>query len=456
MLRRAALAAASLLLLSFAPAQYFGRQQDEVLYLVASQALASGRYCHLLAPGCPPLVSATPGFPLLLAPLSLFTEDPRAFQLLAALLGALVPWAAWWWLRRRLDENAALLGALLAGTSPLLLSQAGLPMTETPYLLLCLLFLAAVEDGKPAGAGGLWLALTQLRPAGLSLAPALWRWRRDPAKLARAALPAALGALAWSLWSRAASGSVQESAELRAAYDGHWARLPSVMLDNVLSLLGALGGSHLPPSLAYGPLAVLLGAAVAGGAGWGVWLLLRRRQDDAGAWALLGALAMHLVWPWHYERYLIPLLPLLWRAAAEKLGKRAVPVLGALLAAQLAFQTLPRWGRESPWATPELSAEYAWLREQPGAWTLASALPLRDGWWSRRPAVSFPDASDPDVFVASLKARKVRYALYQEDMDLGFSDPGRADALGALSLVRKTLSDPARFRPVAPRIYEVR
>ena len=110
------LAAASLLVLAFAPAQYFGRQQDEVLYLVGAQALAAGRYCHLTMPGCPPLVAATPGWPLLLAPFALFTERPGAYQAFAALLAACVPWAAWLWLRRRLEPAPALLGALLSET----------------------------------------------------------------------------------------------------------------------------------------------------------------------------------------------------------------------------------------------------------------------------------------------------------------------------------------------------
>jgi hypothetical protein len=462
MLPIAALSAASLLLLAFAPAQYFGRQQDEVLYLVAAKALASGRYCHLTVPGCPPLVSATPGWPLLLAPLAALTERPGLLQAFSALLGALVPWASWLWLRRRLPPAPALLAALLAGTSPLLLSQAGAPMSEVPYLLVSLAWLAAVEDGKAGRAGALWLLATQLRPAGLSLAGALARWRRDGRGLARAALPALAGAALWALWSRAASGSVQEGAELAEAYAGRLGRLPAVALDNARELLGALGGSHLPPALGYSAPAAALGGALLLLALAGCAALLRRRREDPGAWALLGAVAMHAVWPWHYERYLIPLLPLLWRAAGEALGRRAAPVLGALLAAQLLFQAAPRLGRPSPWESPELAGAYAWLSAAPGTWTLASAAPLRDGWWTGRPAVPLPPAADAAAFASALKAARVRYVLRQDGLDLALSDAARAPAARGLAEAAARLEDASRYRLAAAfpaeqaRVYELR
>lgn len=457
-----ALAAASALQLAFAPAQYFGRQQDEVLYLVAAEALASGRYCHLTMPGCPPLVSATPGWPLLLAPLARLFDGPAPFQLLSALLGAAAPWAAWLWLRRRLEPRPALLGALLVGTSPLLLSQAGAPMSELPYLLVSLGFLAAVESGRARGAGALWLLATQLRPAGLSLAPALLGWARRGRwrELGWAAGPALLGAGLWALWSRRVSGQVQEAAELSAAYAGSWSALPAVALENAGELLSALGGAHLPPSLAYGPPSLALGLALSAAAGAGAARALRRRPHDPASWALLGAAAMHALWPWRYERYLIPLLPLLWAAAAAALGRRAAPALGALLAAQLLFQVAPRLGRPSPWAEPELRETYAWLRAAPGPWLLASAAPLRDGWWVERPAVPLPEAGDAASLARLLREGRVRFALRQDGLDLGFSAGSAAGA--ALSRAARLLEDERHFRAVArfpaerAAVYELR
>lgn len=460
----AALSAASLLILAFAPAQYFGRQQDEVLYLVAAEALASGRYCHLTMPGCPPLVAATPGWPLLLAPLAALTDRAGPFQLLAALLAAAAPWASWLWLRRRLEPGAALLGALLVATSPLLLSQSGAPMTEAPYLLVSLAFLACVENGRPGPAGALWLLASQLRPAGLSLAPALAAWvhERKTRDLLLAAGPALAGAALWAAWSRAASGSVQETAELTSAYAGRLTRLPAVALDNARELLAALGGSHLPPALASGPTALTLGVTIAVLAGLGARAALRRRPGDPGAAALLAAAAMHAVWPWHYERYLIPLLPLVWSAAGEGLGRRARPVLGALLAAQILFQVAPRVGRPGPWSEPELARTYAWLSAVPGPWLLASAVPLRDGWWTTRPAVSLPRAPDAAALAALLKKSRARFVLSQDGLDLALADAGRAPETAALAAAARQLEDPryftlaAQFPEERARIYEVR
>ncbi len=379
------------------------------------------------------------------------------------LLAAAAPWAAWWWLRRRLDATPALLGALLVGTSPLLLSQAGAPMSEAPYLLASLAFLAAVEDGRAGRAGGLWLLASQLRPAGLSLAPALAAWARGrkTRELAFAAGPALAGAALWSLWSRAVSGEVQEGAELASAYGGRLSRLPAVALDNARELLGALGGSHLPPAFASGPAVVLLGAALAAAAAWGCRRLLRR-GDDPGAWALAGAAAMHLVWPWHYERYLIPLLPLVWRTAAHALGRRATAALGALLAAQLVFQVAPRLGRPGPWAQPELARAYAWLAAVPGPWVLASAAPLRDGWWSARPAVPWPAETDAAALAAERQPPRARFILRQDGLDLGFSAAGTAPTARALDATARALEDERYFRLAVSfpdenaRIYELR
>ena len=92
------LAACALLVLAFAPAQYFGRQQDDVMYLIGARALAMGRYCLLTSPGCPPLTMINPAWPALLAPLAWLTERVGPFQAASALVLALVPVALWAWL----------------------------------------------------------------------------------------------------------------------------------------------------------------------------------------------------------------------------------------------------------------------------------------------------------------------------------------------------------------------
>ncbi|MDE2492119.1 MAG: phospholipid carrier-dependent glycosyltransferase, partial [Elusimicrobia bacterium] len=145
------LTACALLVLAFAPAQYFGRQQDDLLYYLGAQALARGRYCLETSPGCPPLVMINPGWPLLLLPLARLTARTAAFRIFSALILAAAPAAVWAWLRRRTSEATALLGAVLFASSPIVLSQSGVAMSEAPYLLVCLAALSCAEEGR-AGA----------------------------------------------------------------------------------------------------------------------------------------------------------------------------------------------------------------------------------------------------------------------------------------------------------------
>ena len=148
------LAACALLILAFAPAQYFGRQQDDLFFFLGARSLLSGRYCILTSPGCPPLTMNSPGWPLLLTPLAALTERPGFFSAFSALVLAACPIALWAWLRRRTDEDAALLAAALFASCPLVLAQSGAVMSEAPYLLVLLALLAAVETGRPAAAAG--------------------------------------------------------------------------------------------------------------------------------------------------------------------------------------------------------------------------------------------------------------------------------------------------------------
>lgn len=394
-------------MLAAAPAQYLGRQQDDLLYLISAQALAQGHYRLFTVAGAPPLTMITPGFPLLLLPVTLlFGERHAAHQAYAALALAALPWALWLWLRRRLDEETSALVAALAATSPIALSQAGTVMSEPFYALIMVALLLAVEKGRRS-AGWLWLLLTQVRPAGVSAAAALkprWWW------------PAAGGALLWSAWSFWVSGEVQELQELRLSYAGQgWAFPFFVAWDNARFYAAAWGGCYTPW------LAAPLGAGL-------LALAAKGARGPAGL-MLAGAGLMHLAWAWQYERYLLPLLPWLLWGVAEALGRRAKPVLAAALLAQTGLHTW-RWTlRPSPFAEPELRGAYDWLRTNTAPTdVIASALPVRDGYWSVRPASPLPDAETEAEFTRRLKKRGARWVLWQGKLDVGLSS-ARAAAI---------------------------
>lgn len=446
------LAACALLVLAFAPAQYFGRQQDDLLYYLGAHALAEGRYCLVTSPGCPPLAMINPGLPLLLTPLALLTERPAAFQACAALVLALAPAAVWAWLRRRTDETTALLGALLFASCPLALAQSGVPMSEGPYALALLAMLALVEDRRALAAGALAALLLLLRTAGVAALPALLlpflrarRWR----EAALAAAPPALAYGLWLLWSWSRTRGVDKISLLGATYRGGGFLKPLLILAaNARYYASSWGGCFLPPSLADGLLALALGFALAAAAALGTARALRRRPDDPAAWALLGAAALHALWGWQYERYLIPLLPLLVWALAAGLGRAAKPTLIALLVLQLAGQVLPRLGRPSPWSEPELARSYAWLSSRPRPALLSSAENVRDGWYAGLANVPLPDDASAEDFSAHLKSQRVSYVLRAGDADVGLgADPSSATRLG-LERAYAHLNDTHLFRVV--------
>ena len=428
------------------------------MYLLAALVLPTGRYELMTAVGHPPLTSTAPGWPLLMAPLGFLSDAPGIFQAFAAIILAACPWAMWAWLKWRTDDKTALLAALLLASSPLALSQSGTLMPEASYLLVFLAALIASENGKHGLAGGLGALLVLIRPAGLSALPALAahpEFKRRWAEAARALIPALMAAGLWSAWSMKRSGGVQEAGELALAYGGGASMSPlHVMLANVRFFTASLGGSFLPPRYSDGTAAILLGTALLLAAGRG----LRRKPQDPASIALIGALAMHALWTWQYERYLIPLLPLLFWALIEGLGSAAPRVLAALLAAQLGFQTLPRLGRPSPWAEPELSRTYAWLKTRPEPGALASALPVRDGWYAGRPCLPFPDDADGAAFAAKLKGARARFILRQDGLDIGLSASAPLSRL--LLRAYGQLDDAKRFRKIheepaeRARVYE--
>ena len=390
-----------------------------------------------------------------------------AYQLFCALILAGLPWLLWWWCRKRLGEFESMLVALLFATSPLVLCQSGAVMSEGSYAALAVLFLTATEARRWPAAGALLLALTQLRLAGWSLLPAAlcgpWR-RKDWRAAAATLLPASLAALLWYVWSHVASQGAGEfhELELRASYQGRSWLLPlEVAFDNARYYLAEWGGSFLP--LRWIQAAGLAGAVLAALALRGA----RRVWPDSGSRSavlmLCGAVLLHAFWPWRYDRYLIPLLPwLLWLLAAGA-GRRARWLLSLLLALQLTFQSARWLAGVAAWRQPELSRTYAWLREHTDAAdALTSALNVRDGFLSSRPSLPLPDTQDPDGFAEVLRRLRVRWVLWQDDIDIGLSVRRISTMERKLQRIRTCLDNDRWFQLAHEepqehsRVYELR
>ncbi|MBI5624810.1 MAG: hypothetical protein HY924_13615 [Elusimicrobia bacterium] len=440
------LAASSLLILLAAPSQYFGRQHDDIIYLVASQSLSQGSYRLLTTPGLPLLTMTSPGFPALLLPLALiFGEWVPAYQAFCCLVLATGPWIIWKWLRSELGPDQACLAAVVFGTSPLVLSQSGTVMPEAVYTVLAILLVGSLAKARFRGAGALLVALTQLRPAGLSLLPAVLarplkerRWT----DAGMASGPALLGLGAWWLWAHSAGG-VQEARELSLSYaGGNVSHGFMVSLDNARYYLSSWGSCHLPAGLAEGPAGLAVGCCLMALVLAGLARKLKADPTDPNSLLLLAAFAMHLVWTWHYERYLVTLLPWLLWALAGALKTRATAVLAVLLATQTVFHS-HRFLRTSPWSAPELSRTYAWIASsgQAPEGLIASPLYVRDGWYTARPSIPLPDDAASADFAAELRKRRAGLVLWQESLDIGTSLSRSSQLSAKLAAAGRHLED---------------
>lgn len=441
-----------LLLLTFAPAQYFGRQQDDVLYFVGANALARGQYCLLTTPGCPALTVINPGWPLLLAPIAFFTERPGAYQIFSALLLALSPFVLWLWLKRRTDETSALLIIALFASNPLVFSQSGVVMSEIPFLLVQYLLLVAAENRAAWGVGLLSFALLSMRTAGLAVLPAVaWPFisRKKWRDASRALVLPFVFFVVWLAWCYRATGSVAKFDLLPGTYAQHFAtKLLEIAVINLRWYTTTWGGCFLPPAWAGSMWAFLLGIGMAAFSIRGLFLVLRRRPEDPAALSLLGTGLLLTAWGWQYERYLLPLLPLLFWSVAQGLGQWKKPALVALLLLQIACQMAPRLGRPGPWDKPELSATYAWLSARPRPALLTSVEYVRDGYLSGLPSVPFPDFESPAQMAGALKSRGVRYVLSVQSLDYGLEADPTSLIRRSVDRAQRHLLDARFFRPI--------
>ena len=456
-----------------APRGYLGVENDDALYVLAARALAEGHYRMWFLPGAPPFTDTTPGFPAFLLPTAALAPDAfLAHQLLSALYLALAAAAVTFWFRRRFSTLPAVaLGAAFA-LNPLVLSRAGIVMPE-PVFVLAVLAVFALLPGPGWKTGLALLGAYLIRPAALplwgaaGLSLALQKRRRD--LIGALAIPLTGFAL-WSWWARQGGGP-QEAKELSLLGamidDGRGAAL---VLANGRQLLETWGRTLLPLPWAKNNLAALLAGAVpAALVLTGLIRRLRAHRADALSWFVIGSLAMHTLWPWWYERYLVALLPFLLRTAAEglPLALKARPratalAAGAVIAVAFLSQGIPLLRGDEAGRAPALKNTYAWIRQNTTpADGFASALYARDLLWTGRVFQPLGTADSAEALSASLRRRRARYVLWEEAVDFGLTRTDNALGRG-LGNVAAALNDAARFRPAHDEpterttIFEVR
>jgi hypothetical protein len=362
-----------------------GVVHDDAMYVILARALASGEgFRYLNLPGAPAATHFPPGYPALLAVVSLvapaFPGNVVVFKGLNALFLAAATVLAMRFSRdRALGPGWALaLGALTAVSVPLLV-LGSMVLSELLFLALLLGLLPALENlaDRPGSAaralllGAALAACTLVRSHGIVLLPAIAgvllarrRWR-DAVTLTVAAV---ICLLPWQLWTAAHAG--QLPAPLLGNYDsyaGWWVRglrvmgagmVPDTLAKTVPETLGMLAVLFSPmrAELARTLTLVVLAALAA----VGVWSL--RRRMPVTLLFLAGYLAIVLVWPFNPSRFVWGIWPLL--------------LLVVLAGAHAA---VARPSRIAPPARILLLASLAWVGAGYAAYEVRG---VRGAWWS--------------------------------------------------------------------------
>ncbi len=427
--------------------QPVGAIGDDSLNIMLARSLRHGAFSWPDAHGTPS-ADPLPGFAALLL-LPVWIVEPRwdALRLIGLLSMPAALFFCWRLARRLLPFGAAVAVVWLTAINPLFVGRAGFVLPDIPFLALSLALFHAL-DANPARPG--WMlaglgaaAATLLRPYGfilaLSLALLLWLrggWRKAAGFFLVAVLPLA----GWMLRNRFSAGtwagyvphmgSQAASLARPGAQFAHAGMMAAIFFGDGLL---ALGGLPLEGLMAAGIATVII-------AGFGVVRLLRSQEDPLtcvlGAYAI-GLLALHSLWLAVAQRYVMPIMPIMWiflAAAVQPLLRRRGAAVGALIAAItiLSFRADAALLRSAWSAPPRYQGEtMSWIRRQTPADARFQSmeyvtLSLLAGRQTELPALD-AGASTRDAWLASSLSRKTDYLHVAADLKVDgyFPDPAK-------------------------------
>ena len=437
------------------PGHYIGFEHDDIQYLLAARSLLEGSYSLGIFPGDPPLTVASPGWPLLLMPAAFVSgEHPLGYQLWAWAWLVACDVLLWTLLRRRFSPILAAAGTALFALNPLVLSRAGVLMNEIPYLAFVLggFVLFDRERGVSGWIAGLLIGFSWLiRTASLPFAAAVFAvfaFRKRWKDLGISVGLWAVAVIGWKVWSDWGGTGLAEHSELLATFGQEGiGSVVTVFAGNLKNAFQLLGGTLLPWRPHPGtPLLASLFGAVAWVAALGGLILRARDKGMDLPTAYLGfGILLHAVWPWWYERYLPPYLPVLvlgWAVLLERVPKSR----GAIAALLLALGTVPGQGtvlvrREHLRYRPEMAVTYASIREHAAPDALfTSAFYCRDAYYSGRPFFPFPGGEG--TLAQRMDAVGIGFLLWGGIPDLGSSLGDRFSSTRRLRAIERELLGP--------------
>jgi 4-amino-4-deoxy-L-arabinose transferase-like glycosyltransferase len=458
-----------LALVAFNPTPFMGG--DNAAYFALAKSLVERHaYLSLWEPAAPPHTQYPPVYPAsvaLLWLLGLHGWIVMKSVVLACSVAAVG--LAYLWLRRTTTAGVAIVSGVLLAISPGVLELSHWELSDVPAWALTMLALWASTHlaGSPERERladeqrhGLWLGVMVAgavlgnftRSAGLPLVVAalVWltlrrRWK-DLAVLAGVFFPLFF---LWWLWGKVNGGP---------GYSGYlWAVDPYQPAKGTVGLGGLLtriwmnttrySGMHLPVLVSWNGLnrywlgVPILVLAIAG------WARRLRKPGLAEVWVppYVGLL---LLWPatWSGERFLLPLLPLLFcyagevlRDAAQRLHRpmaaRLAPLAAVAVMLIAAFPGLPgvlavgracshmyRAGDPFPCMPPEYHDFFALAASTRGKLLPGSAVLSRKATIfyavSGYPGQTYPLSANPDTFFAFARKIGAGYVAYDQIRDL--------------------------------------
>lgn len=318
---------------------------DSALYILTGRSLAEGEGYRYLGE---PFVLRPPGLPWLISLVSHGPFDPAPLNRLVMACAAASVGAVYFAFARVHGRAIALVAALLAGTSPLVVERFNWVLSEFPFMLLLYLgfgLVASATEGPRTRLAALLAALSLASAfwmrtvAVLALPGLLLLALAQPTSERRGRLLLVLGATLllcapWWLWARAASAGPTDQLYL-ADYATALLRVdpgdpasewlsPGAWLERA-----AANGAWLLRTLGQTTLGVFdlrAGGMVAALGGLGALQALRRGAS-LPEWFLLGYLGLLVAYFVHEPRLVAPIVPLVY---AHLLG--GVAQLGDLLA----------------------------------------------------------------------------------------------------------------------------
>ena len=298
---------------------------DDAAYLLLSRSLRAFSYRELQFVGEPIAARFPPGYPGLLALLSIAGEHFRLISLAGIALSVSGLYALFDVIRRRWSADVGLLVTAVAATNPTMVANAGAIASESMFTALAFWTLWAADrtdHGQPRGitAGLSAILAAMTRSAGVTLPLALgahWLLRRRYRRLAILALASAVTVGAWLAWTTVAPrrefrrSYIDDAVTVRSGNGSLVSTLASRMKVNVYTYVGQTMPSELMLPVTkrtqldnVGWVALIGALALAG------MLSAWTRWNAAVIW-FLGYSALLAVWAFVIPRFLQPLIPLL-------------------------------------------------------------------------------------------------------------------------------------------------